>query len=194
MKTRLNVATTPLQGNRRFAVGAATIAVIGLGALFLLSDRAFQMWRSETAFRMEQAQINADMDRLRGERRDLEQFFNQPETRQRRDLAPFLNALIAQRAFPWTRIFMDFERSLPPGVRVVSIEPRLVNNYVQLRLTIGAANDESKLEFLRALEMSKSFSHIAVEGERKSDNPSDNGEIVLQFESLSSAGSWVALG
>jgi len=162
--------------------------VVAVSVKNMLSDRAFQMWRSETAFRMEQAQINADMDRLRGERRDLEQFFNQPETVQRRDLAAFLNALIAQRAFPWTRIFMDFERSLPPGVRVVSIEPRLVNNYVQLRLTIGAANDESKLEFLRALESSKSFSHIAVEGERKSDQPSDNGEIVLQLEARYSAG------
>jgi hypothetical protein len=188
MKIRLNVATSPLEGNRRFAAGAATIAVIGLGALFLLSDRAFQMWRSETAFRTEQAQINADMDRLRGERRDLEQFFSQPETVQRRELATFLNALIAQRAFPWTRIFMDFERSLPPGVRVVSIEPRLVDNYVQLRLTIGASNDESKLEFLRTLENSKSFSHIQVEGERRSDQPSDNGEIVLLLEARYSAG------
>lgn len=188
MKTRLNLATTPLEGNRRFAVGAATIAVISLGALLLLSDRAFQMWRSETAFRTEQAQINADMDRLRGERRDLEQFFNQPETAQRRELATFLNTLIAQRAFPWTRIFMEFERTLPAGVRIVSIEPRLVDNYVQLRLTVGANSDESKLEFLRALEGSKSFSHIEVQGERRSDQPSDNGEIVLLLEARYSAG------
>jgi hypothetical protein len=188
MKTRLNVATAPLEGNRRFAAGAATIATIGLVALFVLSDRAFETWRAETAFRVEQAQINADMERLRGERQELEQFFGRPETIQRRDLAMFLNSLIAQRAFPWTRIFMDFERSLPPGVRVVSIEPRLVDNYVQLRLTIGANGDESKLEFLRALEGSKSFSHIEVEGERRSDQPSDAGEIVLLLEARYSAG------
>jgi hypothetical protein len=188
MKTRLNVATLPLEGNRRFAVGAATIAVIGLGALFLLSDRAFQMWRAETAFRAEQVQINADMERLRGERQELEQFFGRPETIQRRDLATFLNSLIAQRAFPWTRIFMEFERSLPPGVRVISIEPRLVDDYVQLRLTIGANSDESKLEFLRALEGSKSFPYIALEGERRSDQPGDAGEIVLLLEARYSAG------
>jgi hypothetical protein len=188
MKTRLNVATSPLQGNRRFAVGAATAAVVGLAALFLLSERAFQVWSAETAFRAEQAQINADMDRLRGERQELEQFFNRPETVQRRDLAGFLNSLIAQRAFPWTRIFMEFERSLPPGVRVVSIEPRMVDNYVQLRLTIGASNDASKLEFLRALEGSKSFSHIAVEGERRSDQAGDSGEIVLLLQARYVAG------
>lgn len=83
---------------------------------------------------------------------------------------------------------MEFERSLPPGVRVVSIEPRMVDNYVQLRLTIGASNDASKLEFLRALEGSKSFSHIAVEGERRSDQAGDSGEIVLLLQARYVAG------
>ena len=188
MKTRLNLATSPLEGNRRFAAGAATAAVVGLAALFLLAGRAYQVWRAETAFRAEQAQIDADMERLRGERRELEQFFNRPETVQRRDLAGFLNSLIAQRAFPWTRIFMEFERSLPAGVRVVSIEPRLVGDYVQLRLTIGAASDQSKLEFLRTLEGSQSFSHIEVQGERRSDQPGEAGEIVLLLQARYSAG------
>jgi len=187
MKIRLNLATTPLEGNRRFAVGAAAAAVVGLAALFLLAGRAYQVWRAETDFRAEQAEIESDMARLRGERRELEQFFSRPETVQRRDLAAFLNSLIAQRAFPWTRIFMDFERSLPPGVRVISIEPRLVDNYVQLRLTVGAASDDGKLRFLRALEGSKAFSHIEVQGERRSEIPGQSGEIVLLLQARYSA-------
>ena len=189
MKARLNLATAPLQGNRRFAVGAATAAIVGLAALFLLGQRAYQVWRDETNFRAEQAQIDSDMDRLRRERQELEQFFNRPDTVQRRDLAAFLNALIAQRAFPWTRIFMDFENGLPAGVRIISIEPRLEDNYVQLRLTVGAVNDASKLEFLRSLEGSKSFSHIQVEGERRADPTPDNpGEIVVLLQARYSAG------
>ena len=189
MKARLNLATSPLRGNRRFAVGAATAAVVGLAALFLLGQRAYQVWRTETTFRAEQAQINSEMDRLRGERRDLEQFFSRPDTVQRRDLAGFLNSLIAQRAFPWTRIFMEFESTLPAGVRIVSIEPRLVENYVQLRLTIGATSDASKLEFLRSLENSKSFSHIEVDGERRGDSTAgDAGEIVVLLQARYSAG------
>ena len=154
-----------------------------------MASRAYQVWRAETTFRVEQAQIDADMDRLRRERQELEQFFNRPDTVQRRDLAAFLNSLIAERAFPWTRIFMDFESSLPAGVRIVSIEPRLVDNYVQLRLTVGAASDASKLEFLRSLERSKSFSHIQVEGERRADPTADDpGEIVVLLQARYSAG------
>jgi hypothetical protein len=188
MKSRLNLATVPLEGNRRFAVGAASAAVVGLAAFFLLGQRAYEVWRAETNFRVEQQQIDADMDRLRRERTDLEQFFSRPDTVQRRDLAGFLNSLIAERAFPWTRIFMEFESSLPAGVRIVSIEPRLVDNYVQLRLTVGASSDASKLEFLRTLESSKSFSHIQVEGERRGDSPAgDSGEIVVLLQARYSA-------
>ncbi len=187
MKTRLNLATAPLEGNRRFAAGAAIAAVVGLAALFLLAGRAYQVWRADTAFRAEQAQIESDMARLLSERRELEQFFSRPETVQRRDVASFLNSLIAQRAFPWTRIFMDFERSLPPGVRVISIEPRLVDDYVQLRLTVGASTDQGKLAFLRTLEGSKAFSRIEVQGERRSERPGEGDEIVLLLQARYSA-------
>jgi hypothetical protein len=187
MKARLNLATVPLEGNRRFLVSASSIAVIGLGALLLLSNRAYQVWRTETTFRAEQAQIDSDMDRLHKERDGLEQFFSRPDTVQRRDLAGFLNSLIAQRAFPWTRIFMEFESTLPGGVRIISIEPRLVDNYVQLRLSVGATSDASKLEFLRSLEKSKSFSHIVVEGERRGDEATSTGEVVVLLQARYSA-------
>jgi len=180
MKARLNLATAPLEGNRRFAVGAATAALVGLLALGLLGHRAYQVWRAETEFRAEQAQIDAEMERFRAQRQELERFFSQPDTVQRRDLAGFLNSLIAQRAFPWTRIFMDFESTLPAGVRILSIEPRLVDNYVQLRMAVGATNDVSKLAFFRSLEGSKSFSHIQVEGERHDAN--ETGEIVVLLQ------------
>lgn len=189
MKARLNLATAPLAGNRRFAVAAATAAVVGLAALLILGQRAYQVWRAETNFRAEQAQIDAEMARLRGERQELAQFFSRPDTVQRRDLAGFLNSLIAERAFPWTRIFMEFESTLPAGVRIISIEPRLVDNYVQLRLTVGAASDVSKLQFLRSLEKSKSFSHIQVEGERRGEGAAgDFGEIVVLLQARYSAG------
>jgi hypothetical protein len=188
MKARLNLATVPLEGNRRFVVGAISATVIGLAAFLLLGQRAYQIWRAETNFRVEQQQIDSDMVRLRAERQQLEQFFSRPDTVQRRDLAGFLNSLIAERAFPWTRIFMDFESSLPAGVRIVSIEPRMADNYVQLRLTVGAASDAAKLEFLRSLEDSKSFSHIQVEGERRSDAPGgDSGEIAVTLQARYSA-------
>jgi len=173
MKVRLNLATSPLENTRRFVVFSTAIGSVGLLAMVLLSWNVYSMRRSNTAIRLEQARVESDMQALRRRRADLETFFNRPETIQRRDLSAFLNGLIAQRAFPWTQIFMDLERNLPDGVRVVSIEPRLADDHLELRLTVGARTDEGKLEFLKALENSHSFSDIQVLGETRA------GEVVM---------------
>ena len=179
MKVRLNLATSPLESNRRFVVFSTTVGGVGVLAMALLSWNAYSVRRSNTAIRAEQVRMESDMQALRRRRTDLEAFFNRPETIQRRDLSAFLNGLIAQRAFPWTQIFMDLERNLPDGVRVVSIEPRLAEDHLELRLTIGAKTDEGKLKFLRALEGSRAFSSIEVLAETRAGRPGDADQVVM---------------
>ncbi len=182
MKVRLNLATSPLEKTRRFVVFSTLIGGIGLIAMVLLSWNVYRMRRSNTEIRLEQARMESDMQGLRRRRNDLEAFFNRPATIQRRDLSAFLNGLIAQRAFPWPQIFMDLERNLPDGVRVVSIEPRLAADHLELKLTIGAKTDEGKLQFLKALEDSHSFSDIEVLGESRV------GEVLMALNARYSAG------
>ncbi len=45
MKTRLNLATTPLQNNRRFLLGALSAGTTGLAALAFLSLNTYSGWR-----------------------------------------------------------------------------------------------------------------------------------------------------
>ena len=59
-------------------------------------------------------------------------------------------------------MFMDLERILPGGVRIISIEPKQVGGHVELNLTFGATNDEVTVQFMRALETSKLFSDVQV--------------------------------
>ena len=179
MKVRLNLATQPLESNRRFALAAVVVGSVGLVAMFLLSWHAYSNWRSDVDLRKEQAQLQRDMQQLNSHRSDLESFFNRPDSVRRRELSSFLNGLIAQRAFPWTKIFMDLERSLPDGVRVVSIEPKLTGDHLELQLLIGATNDDNKLKFLKTLEDSGDFSQIQVLSETRSDKPADLDHVKL---------------
>jgi Tfp pilus assembly protein PilN len=187
MNIRLNLATRPLEGNRRFVVGATTIGTAGLIAMLILGWHAYGAWRADKAFRAEETRLEGEMNGLQVERDSLDQFFNQPAMTQRRDRAAFLNSLITQRAFPWTRIFMDLEKSLPEGVRVVSIEPRLVGDHLELRLLVGASTDEGKLKFLRALEGSGDFSAIEVLNDGRSERAADADHIVLSLQARYSA-------
>ena len=66
---------------------------------------------------------------------------------------------------------MDLEPTLPPGVRVVKISPKLDNGRATVELTIGAESDEGKIKFLQALEKSKVFSDIRVKSDHRDDQP-----------------------
>lgn len=180
MKIRLNLSTVPLESYRQFALGAALVGTVGLVALGGLSWHAYSVWRADRTLRADITQLEKRMDQLRRDRRDLEIYFNQPEIHKVRDRSAFLNGLIEQRSFPWTKIFMDLERTLPEGVRVVSISPKMNEGRVELKLVVGATSDESKLKFLRALEESKEFSRVQLQATRPS-RPGEADKVLLEL-------------
>jgi type IV pilus assembly protein PilN len=182
MKVRLNLATSPLESKRRFAVSATAVGSLAILALLLLSWHAFSVWRADRVFRARQAALESQIASLQQQRQALASFFDQPETVKRRQRAAYLNALIQQRAFPWIKIFMDLEHILPEGVRVVSIEPKLSSDIVQLRFTIGALTDEGKLKFLKTLETSPEFSHIELLNESNASRPEQGDRVVLELQ------------
>ncbi len=187
MKVRLNLATSPLENHRRFALGAALVGTVAVVALGLLSWHAYSVRRAERALRAETARLEKQMEQLRHQRRELEDYFNRAEIRKMRDRSGYLNGLIEQRSFPWTKIFAELEHILPDGVRVVSISPKMNEGRIEVKLVVGATGDESKLKFLRALEASKEFSRIQLLAETR---PNRLGEVDKVFLELVAA--WYA--
>src|SRR5579864_9360825 len=169
MKVRLNLSTSPLESNRRFTVGASVIGTVAVVALLVLSYRTFSVWRSDKELRARQDSLELQIAKLQQQRQGLSDFFENPQTVQRRQRAAYLNSLIQQRAFPWIKIFMDLERILPKGVRVVSIEPKLVGDTVQLK-------------FLKSLEHSPEFSHIALLSESRPVRADQPDHVVLSLQ------------
>ena len=182
MKVRLNLSTSPLESNRRFTLAAGVIGTIAVLVLLVLSYRTFSVWRSDKVLRVRKDALELQIGKLQQQRQNLSGFFENPETVQRRQRAAYLNSLIQQRAFPWIKIFMDLERILPEGVRVVSIEPKLDGDIVKLNVLVGAMSDESKLKFLKALETSPEFSHIELLSEARPDRPEQADRVMLALQ------------
>ena len=181
MRIRLNLATSPLENDHRFVFGAAIIATIGVVAFVGLSWKAYGVRRADQARRAEVAEIQNEVNALNQRRQSLESFFNNANVLEVRDRSAFLNGLIQERSFPWTRIFMDFEAILPEGVRIVNINPRLVAGHIELHMNVRAVSDEANLKFLRALEKSKSFSHIALSSETRPQRANDQDRVYLDL-------------
>lgn len=181
MKLRLNLSTKPHESNRTFIAATSFAGVLGLVALLILARTASVSWQSNRELRTQIAGLENQIDADQQRQQELRAYFHTPQAQQVLDRANFLNSLIGERSFPWTGIFMDLERSLPPGVRVVSISPRLVDGRAELSLKVGAESDASKIQFLEVMEKSKVFSGMVVRQESRSDQAGAADKIVLDL-------------
>jgi type IV pilus assembly protein PilN len=185
MKVRLNLSTRPLQTHRTFLAGAGVVGVIA-GIFFLaLGWHVYSVRRADETLRVKVSKIRQEMIGLEQQRKDLEHFFAQPENARLHERSQFLNTLIDEQSLNWTQMFMDLEKILPAGVRVVSIEPKHEKGRVEIKLVVGAMSDEAKLKFLHALEGSPAFTHVALIAERISPPGSPGGdhlEVELEAE------------
>jgi Tfp pilus assembly protein PilN len=181
MRLQLNLATAPQPNNRPFLAYSVLIGTLGVLSLAVLSHAAYRSWHANRELRADmarwQSSIRADQQRQRA----LAAEFRGQADQQILGRSAFLNSLIDERSFPWTKIFMDLEETIPAGVRVVSISPRLVAGRAEVTLEIGAATDEGKVQFLEAIEKSRMFSGLVVKDERRSDQPGSPDKIVLNL-------------
>ena len=176
MKVRLNIATNPLQTHRKFLAVSTLIGVIAGLVCLALGWHVYSVRKSNEALRARTGAVRQEMAGLIGQRDELETFFKQERNAQLNQRSAFLNGLIDEESLNWTQMFMDLEKILPTGVRLVSIEPAHDKGQVLVKLQVGAINDEAKLKFLRALENSPAFKEVSVERDIYAEPQESSGE------------------
>jgi Tfp pilus assembly protein PilN len=183
MNIRLNLATKPILSHRSFLAGAALLGLLA-GFLFLgLGWRYYSLRKADTQLRARTQELQSEMARLQAQRADLDRFFAKPENVALVDRASFISSVIQARSINWTQMFMDLEHTLPPGVHVVRIEPRLEKGIVSVKFVIGAANQEAELKLLKAFEESKSFSRVELTSEHASTQPGTD-PVTVEFTAV----------
>lgn len=181
MKVRLNLATKPLQAQRKF-LAASSVLGISAAVVFLgLGWHVYQAREANAEMRTKYESIQKQVAELEEQSASLERFFNLPENHNLSDRAAFINGLIDARSFNWTRMFMDLEKIVPGGARVVSVEPKLEKGVIQLKFTVGATSDDAELKFIKALEESGSFTHVKLLAVRASTTNVNTDPIVFEL-------------
>lgn len=166
MKLQLNLSTAPQENHRPFLLGAFLTGTLGILIFVLLAHATYKSWKASRDLRADIARLEGQIQTDRQHRQDLSNYFRSSGAQTVLERSDFLNSLIDARSFPWTKIFTDLEEALPPGVRVVSIAPKLVNGRAEVTLEVGADSDESKIKFLEAMEKSSVFSGMVVSDEK----------------------------
>lgn len=177
MKVRLNLATNPLQTHRKFLVSSGLIGLLA-GLVFLgLGWHVYSARKADEELRVRAAAVRQEIVGLIRQRDELESFFNEPQNAKLHERSMFLNSLIDEQSLNWTQMFMDLEKILPTGVRLLSIEPAHDKGRVLVTLHVGAISDDAKLKFLRALENSPAFKDVRETSEIAAEPRPGSGDL-----------------
>ena len=181
MKLPINLATKPAETHRLFFV--VTGLLIGLsGTLSLgLALHVRGIRKLDVASQMRKDQMDREITALAEQRENLVRYFARPENAKLHERASLINTIIDEQSFNWTGMFMDLEHILPGGARVINIEPRRANGQAIVKLTIGAVNEQSKNDFLQALERSNSFSQVALSSIHTAEQNAAEDHLILEL-------------
>jgi len=158
MRIELNLATRPLENQRRFYVLTGTSAVLLLLLAGIQGTIFFRDWWSGREVGKQTERLRAEVGRLEGGEKKLEQELEQPRAQQVMERSNFLNSLLRHKGISWTQIFMDLEKLVPDRVQVTSIRPEVLDsNRVRLEMTVSGESVQQLLEFLRRIEKSDKF-------------------------------------
>ena len=177
MNVRLNLATNPLQTHRKFLAVSGLIGAIAGIVFLLLAAHVYSVRKSNEALRVRADRVRQEVVGLMRQRDELENFFKEEHNARLNERSTFLNSLIDEQSLNWTQMFMDLEKILPTGVRLVSIEPAHDKGQVLVRLQVGAISDDAKLKFVRALENSPAFKEVKEISEKGVEPQAGNSDL-----------------
>jgi Tfp pilus assembly protein PilN len=162
MQVGLNLATKPLVSHRRFLLGSALLGLVASVLFVYLGWRFYTLRKADEAFRARMGALQEQMTRLDEQRSELVRFFAKEENHNLQDRARFVGSVIEARSFNWTKMFMDLERTLPPGVHVERISPTLENGTLSVKFEVAGSSEEAKVKLLKAFEESPSFTDVEL--------------------------------
>lgn len=176
---RTNLSTRPFYNVRlvRAVLGALLILVVAITAANLI--RAIALSRSQSTLGAHAQQSEQEAARLRNEAVALRARINPTELGVVAAAAREANGIIDQRAFSWTDLFSQFEATLPPDVRITSVQPRLERNGdFTLTIAVQARRVEDLDAFLEALETQSTFHNVLSVQEQTTDDNLIEAQVV----------------
>ncbi|MGE0591157.1 MAG: hypothetical protein AB7G23_04285 [Vicinamibacterales bacterium] len=168
---KTNLSTRP------FAHARAVQLVLGaLGAVVLLATalnvvQYVRLAALERTVGAQASEAEAEAARLRTDAARVRAQLNPQEVDRVQAAAREANAIIDQRAFSWTELFVGLERTLPADARITAVQPRLDRDG---RFVVSIGVESRRVEdldaFIEALEADASFERVlAVQEEVTED-------------------------
>jgi Tfp pilus assembly protein PilN len=164
---RTNLSTRPFYNIRtvQAALGACAALVI-LMTMFNVV-RVLQLNDAQRQYGSRATQALADAKRFRADAEDVRKQVDAKDLEVVSSAAREANAIIDLRAFSWSDLLAQFEKTLPENVRITAIQPRLEQDgrfIVGIRVEARQIGDLEA--FLEALETTGAFRNVLATDEQ----------------------------
>lgn len=97
------------------------------------------------------------------------------------------NAIIDQRTFSWTELFNHLESTLPTGVMLTQVTPRIDKTELRIELTVRGREVEQIDDFIEKLEATGAFTRVLADDERVTENDDIEARIISRYTPASHA-------
>ena len=168
---RTNLSTRPFYNIR--AVQAALGALAAFIILFTMFNviSLLQLAASQRSLGARAVQAQNDATKLKGDAIRVRAQVDAKDLEVVSAAAREAKSIIEMRAFSWTELLAQFEKTLPENVRITAVQPRLERDgrfIIGMRVEARQIGDLEK--FLDELEMTGSFHNVLTTDEQATDD------------------------
>lgn len=158
---RTNLSTRPFYNLRAVQIALGTAGAIVLTVTLFDIAQIVRLTMSQQSLGASAAEAEKEAVRLREEATRIRAQIDPQDLQIVSNAAREANQIIDQRAFSWTELFGRFESTLPPDVRITTVQPRVEREGAfVVAIGLEAKQAEDLDAFVEALETSGAFHNV----------------------------------
>ena len=162
MKIPINLASQPFRRDRAMLVASVAVSLLLVATLGSLIALAMTDNAQLADVRKDVARLRTQIAAAGKQQSEFDAVVRKPENAEVLERSVFLNTLLYRKGISWTRILADMEKTMPPNVKMLNIQPYVTGkNQITLNLQVGAEGPEPVITFYKALEGSPLFGGVS---------------------------------
>jgi len=167
---RTNLSTRPFYNTRAVRIGLAAVGVIVAGLTVFNTAELWRLQRANRDLSRTVVENESAASDLRDKARAVQQTIDRAQLSQVSSAAREANGLIDRRAFSWTELLNQFQATLPPEVRISSVQPQVDGQGRMLvAFTVESRQQEDLDDFIAALEKTGVFMDVLSRSDSSND-------------------------
>jgi hypothetical protein len=176
---RTNLSTRPFYNTRAVRLALAAVGTIVAALTIFNSVELWRLQRTSRELGQSVAQNESQATELRQKARTVQQAIDKTQLALVSAAAREANELIDRRAFSWTELLNQFQATLPPNVRISSVQPQVDSEGRMLvAISVQSRQQEDLDSFIEALEQTGVFRDVLS----RSDTSNEDGSLTSMLQ------------